>query len=75
VSSPSPNPGIPGASKGARACPPEDCGGDWGFADFLAAMADPKHENHREMRERYGGKFDPERFSVEKVNNELRRSF
>jgi hypothetical protein len=38
-------------------------------------MADPKHENHREMKEWIGGRFDPERFSVESVNRELRRSF
>ena len=58
---------------GARACPPEDCGGPWGYADFLAAMADPKHEDHRDMKEWVGGKFDPEKFSVDAVNKELRQ--
>ena len=29
--------------------PPEDCGGAWGYAEFLEAMADPKHENHRDQ--------------------------
>ena len=46
--------------------------GVWGYADFLQAMADPKHENHRDMKEWIGGKFDPEKFSVDKVNKELR---
>ena len=59
---------------GARACPPEDVGGPWGYADFLAAMADPKHEDHREMKEWIGGRFDPEVFSVDAVNKELRQS-
>ena len=58
---------------GARACPPEDCGGPWGYADFLAAMADPRHEDHRDMKEWVGGKFDPEKFSVDAVNKELRQ--
>lgn len=66
---------YPRCIEGARACPPEDCGGAWSYADLLDAMADPKHENHREMREWCGGKFDPESFSVGKVNTELRRSF
>lgn len=35
--------------EGARACPPEDCGGPWGCVDYLAAIADPEHEEHREM--------------------------
>ena len=58
---------------GARACPPEDCGGPWGYADFLAAMADPRHEDHRDMKEWVGGRFDPEKFSVDAVNKELRQ--
>jgi hypothetical protein len=69
---PEPKVRYPRCIDGARACPPEDCGGVWGYADFLEAMADPKHENHREMKEWIGGRFDPERFSVEAVNRELR---
>lgn len=40
-------------------CPPEDVGGPWGYAEFLEAMADPKHERHAEIREWLGEKFDP----------------
>jgi hypothetical protein len=47
-------------------------GGPWGYADFLEVIADPKHENHREMKQWVGGRFDPEKFSVEAVNRELR---
>lgn len=34
---------------GQGACPPEDCGGFWGYASLLEALADPKHEMHEEM--------------------------
>ena len=64
---------YPRCIEGRRACPPEDVGGPWGYADFLAAITDPKHEDHREMKEWVGGKFDPEKFSAEAVNRELRK--
>jgi hypothetical protein len=64
---------YPRCVEGARACPPEDVGGVWGYAEFVEAMADPKHESHAEMKEWIGGKFDPGKFSVEAVNKELRR--
>lgn len=44
---------------GRRACPPEDCGGPWGFYDFLAAVSDPEHEEHDTMLDWVGGEFDP----------------
>jgi hypothetical protein len=70
-----PKPGIkyPLCLEGERACPPEDCDGVWGYADFLEAIGNPKYPEHREMKAWIGGKFDPERFDVEKVNRELRR--
>ena len=64
---------YPRCVEGERACPPEDVGGPWGYPDFVAAITDPKHEGHREMREWVGGKFDPEKFSPEAVNRGLRR--
>jgi|SRR5579864_8175052 len=56
--------------KGKRACPPEDIGGCWGYADLLDALSDPKHEQHHEFLELRGG-FDPEAFDIEHVNAEL----
>lgn len=40
-------------------CPPEDVGGWPGFDNFLAAMEDPGHPEHAELREWYGRAFDP----------------
>ena len=44
---------------GARRCPPEDVGGPGGFMEFLEAVLDPGHEEHKRMIEWYGGPFDP----------------
>jgi hypothetical protein len=42
---------------GARACPPEDCGGIHGYEHLLSVLADPSHPEHREMRRWVGGGF------------------
>jgi hypothetical protein len=64
---------MPECLAGERACPPEDCGGPWGYPDFLAALADPKHENHVDMVEWIGGSFDPEAFDPKAATKEMRR--
>jgi len=58
---------------GKRACPPEDCGGIWGYAGFLEAIHDPQHPEHEEMVEWVGGEFDPDAFDLDEVNRELQR--
>jgi Plasmid pRiA4b ORF-3-like protein len=63
---------YPRCLEGERACPPEDCGGPWGYADFLAAIVDPQHEQHEEMLE-WRGPFDPEAFDSKKATNEMRK--
>lgn len=45
--------------KATGACPPEDCGGPWGYARLLAALADPAHEDHEEMLEWVDEGFSP----------------
>lgn len=50
--------------KGRRRCPPEDCGGPWGYAQLREALADPAHERHDELSEWLSGDFDPEEFDV-----------
>ncbi len=56
---------------GQRACPPEDCGSTPGYEKFLAAIHDPKHEEHAEMLEWVGGSFDPEAFDSDQINQDL----
>jgi hypothetical protein len=58
---------YPVCIKGKRACPPEDCGGIWGYEDFLKIIKNPNHKEHREMLEWIGGEFDPERFDAKEV--------
>lgn len=55
---------------GQLACPPEDCGGIPGFYRLLDILADPRHKEYEEMRE-WAGDYDPEAFSVDKVNKSL----
>lgn len=36
---------------GKGTCPPEDCGGAWGYENLKVILADPNHEEHQEMKE------------------------
>lgn len=68
-----PKPGVayPVCIAGARACPPEDCGGPWGYADFIEAIQNSKHKRHEELLEWVGGEFDSAVFNRDAVNKEL----
>lgn len=61
------------ASKGA--CPPEDCGGTWGYANLKAILADPSHDEHQDMLEWLGltdaSEFDPTAVPAEDIDYEL----
>ncbi len=62
---------YPRCLKGKRACPPEDCGGVWGYADLLAAMVDENHPEREMYEEWLEDEFDPEAFDLEAVNEIL----
>ncbi|MDD3519549.1 MAG: plasmid pRiA4b ORF-3 family protein [Chromatiales bacterium] len=68
-----PEPGVhyPRCIAGERACPPEDCGGIWGYEHFLEAIGNPEHEEHATMLDWIGGGFDPETFDLDGVNEDL----
>jgi hypothetical protein len=58
---------------GRRACPPEDCGGPWGYAHLLEVLADPGHPEHDELSAWVGGRFDPAEFDVNATSDLLRQ--
>jgi Plasmid pRiA4b ORF-3-like protein len=60
---------------GARACPPEDCGGVHGYEDLLTTIQDPTHEEYERILEWLGGRFDPDKFDPKRVkfDNPARR--
>jgi transcriptional regulator with XRE-family HTH domain len=62
---------VPVCLEGARACPMEDSGGAWGYANKLEILADPKHPEHEQIAEWMGGSFDPEAFNLEAINHRL----
>ena len=41
-------------------CPPEDIGGPPGYGMFIQAMFDPRHPEHKNLKEWYGGPFNPD---------------
>lgn len=59
---------------GARSAPPENVGGIDGYEWYLAALADPQHEEQRRLLE-WRGRFDPEYFPITSVNRQLRKAF
>ena len=58
---------------GARACPPEDCGGVSGYENLLKILKRPKDPEHQRMKEWVGGAFDAEAFAVETTNHWLQK--
>ena len=58
---------CPRCLDGARACPPEGCGGAYGYEHLLRVLRTPSDEGHESMRAWVGEDFDPEVFNAEKV--------
>ena len=56
---------------GERACPPEDCGGTYGYVGLLEIIKNPYHEQHQDMITWLGSPFDPEAFDIDIVNRKL----
>lgn len=52
---------YPACLDGARACPPEDCGGPEGYERLLKILRNPKSSEYKEMKE-WAGDFHPEAF-------------
>lgn len=62
---------LPRCIAGKRACPPEDCGGIWGYQEILDTLKHPEDPEYEETLEWLGGGFDPEKFDLGGANLEL----
>jgi hypothetical protein len=65
-------PGIryPRCIEGARACPTEDVGGVYGFADYVEGITNPSHSEHDDYLE-WNGPFDPAEFDAAKATRRM----
>jgi hypothetical protein len=62
---------------GKGACPPEDCGGPWGYEALKEKLANPKDPEHEEMKEWLGmdeeDEWDPDYFDLEMTKEMVKR--
>ena len=63
---------TPGCVAGARACPPEDCGGPPGYEGLLDALATPDKPESREILGWIEEEFDPEEFVLEDADRRVK---
>jgi hypothetical protein len=61
------------AAKGA--CPPEDCGGPWGYAELKDILTNPSHEQHQDMLDWLGlnhaSEFHPAAVATDDIEEDL----
>ena len=55
----------------ARRGPPEDVGSVPGYYDFLEAVSNPRHREHRRLVEWYGGPYDPDDINLTELRFRL----
>jgi hypothetical protein len=60
------------SSGGQARFPPEDCGGDWGYAHLLKVLKNSRHPEYRERKEWVRRGFDPEAFDLKEMNQALK---
>ena len=66
------NKNIPTCLIGKNNCPPEDCGGIWGYSEMLEILKHPDHAEYEEYVEWLGGEFDPKYFDKIEINERLK---
>ncbi len=67
-----PGQSYPICTAGKRNCPPEDCGGSWGYAELLEVLADPANPERKKRLEWIDeDDFDPEAFDIDLANHLL----
>ncbi len=70
-----PGQGYPTCVDGKRNCPPEDCGGPWGYAELLEIRGDPNHPEREERLDWIGEDFDPSAFDIASADRRLAMRF
>ena len=71
-----PNKHYPYCEKAVRACPPEDCGGVYGYSQLLRILKNPKHREYDDMVEWIGiESFDPKAIDLGGINERLKERF
>jgi len=63
--------GKPVCLEGECACPPEDCGGPFGYREMLDIIKNEHHPEYEDTMEWLGGGFDPNWFDTEETNQVL----
>lgn len=63
---------YPVCTDGKMACPPEDCGGTYGYRDLCKVLKNPNHPDYAELIDWLGDVFDPTFFDLDEVNERLR---
>ena len=66
---------YPRCIDGKGACPPEDCGGIWGYEELLKVLKNPKNSEHKNMREwvglEDGEEWDENLCDIDEINDYL----
>jgi hypothetical protein len=58
---------------GENACPPENCGGTYGFKELKEILMNPKHPEFKSTKRWVGNKFDPMHFDIIEVQKNLKK--
>lgn len=58
-------------TNGQLHCPPEDCGGVYGFYQLLEILNDKEHPEYKDAKILVGRKFRPDKFDLISVNKKL----
>ncbi len=64
---------YPTCIKGKVNCPPEDCGGIWGYYEVPETIKNKNHPDDEDMLEWLGGNYNPEAFEIEDINQRLKK--
>lgn len=62
---------YPHCVTGELSCPPEGCGGIWGYNELLDILGDPEDPQYMARWDEIGGEFDPDHFDLGLVNVQL----